>query len=122
MSADAATNVQTADAPEETLRRTVLQHAASSIPGREIVQTLIEMPAGVASSWHIHPGEEVGYVIAGTADLEIHGRPARVLRAGDPFLVPPRTPHNVRSRDPEPARMLSTYLVETGQPVATFVK
>ena len=47
------------------LKRTELQHVPSSIPGREIVQVLTEIPAGVESGWHQHPGEEVGYIVAG---------------------------------------------------------
>ncbi len=39
------------------LKRTELQRSASSIPGREIVQVLTEIPAGVESGWHIHPVE-----------------------------------------------------------------
>jgi hypothetical protein len=37
------------------------------------------------------------------------------------FLIPPRTSHNARDLGPETGRMLSTYIVETGQPIATFV-
>ena len=48
------------------LHRTVLQHQSSSIPGRDIVQVLTEIPAGVESGWHTRPGEEVGYILAGT--------------------------------------------------------
>jgi len=38
---------QPIDALAGKLQRTELQHSASSIPGREIVQVLIEIPAGV---------------------------------------------------------------------------
>ncbi len=38
------------------LKRTEIQHSGSSIPGREIVQVLTEIPAGVESGWHMHPG------------------------------------------------------------------
>ena len=51
---------QPADALAARLKRTELQHQASSIPGREIVQVLTEIPCGVESGWHIHPGEEAG--------------------------------------------------------------
>ena len=104
-----------------TLRRTEVQRGPSSIPGREIVQVLTEIPVGVESGWHTHPGEEVGYIVAGTVEMLIEGRPARTLRAGDGFLVPPRTPHNARDLGPGPGRMLSTYIVEIGQPLATLV-
>src|SRR3954462_6491623 len=101
------------------LKRTELQHSASSIPGREIVQVLTEIPAGVESGWHLHPGEEVGYILAGTGEMLIRGRPTLILRAGDPFLMPPGTPHNALDVGPETGRMLSTYFVEAGQPLVT---
>jgi quercetin dioxygenase-like cupin family protein len=82
------------DALAGKLKRTELQHKASSIPGREIVQVLTEIPAGVESGWHMHPGEEVGYILAGTVEMMIQGQPTLTLHAGDPFLMPPRTPHN----------------------------
>src|SRR3954451_1317510 len=103
------------------LKRTELQHSASSIPGRDIVQVLTEIPAGVESGWHMHPGEEVGYILAGTVEMEIQGRPTLTLRAGDPFLMPPRTPHNARDLGPETGQMLSTYIVEAHAPLASFV-
>ena len=121
MSAEAKTDPQPRDDLAGKLRRTEIQHASSSIPGREIVQVLTEIPAGVESGWHQHPGEEVGYIVVGTVRMEIEGRPTLTLDAGDPFLIPPRTPHNALDLGPETGRMLSTYIVEVGQPIATFV-
>jgi quercetin dioxygenase-like cupin family protein len=104
------------------LKRTELQHSASSIPGREIVQVLTEIPAGVESGWHQHPGEEVGYILAGTVTMEIQGKPTLTLGQGDPFLMPPRTPHNATDLGPETGKMLSTYIVKPEQPLATFTR
>jgi len=103
------------------LRRTELQHVASSIPGREIVQVLTEIPAGVESGWHQHPGEEVGYILAGTVEMRIHGRPTLTLKTGQGFLIPPRKPHNALDLGPDVGQMLSTYIVEVDEPLATFV-
>jgi quercetin dioxygenase-like cupin family protein len=103
------------------LKRTELQRSRLSVPGREIVQVLTEIPAGVESGWHQHPGEEVGYILAGTVEMHLHDRPMLTLNAGDPFLIPPRTPHNAVDLGPETGRMLSTYIVELDQPLATFV-
>jgi quercetin dioxygenase-like cupin family protein len=103
------------------LRRTEVQRTASSVPGREIVQVLTEIPVGVSSGWHVHPGEEVGYIVAGTVRMEIEGRPPLTLDAGDGFLIPARTAHNATDLGPDVGRMLSTYLVEIGEPLATFV-
>jgi quercetin dioxygenase-like cupin family protein len=103
------------------LARREVQRAPSSIPGREILQVETLIPPGLESGWHAHPGEEVGYNIAGQVEMMVHGRATVVLRPGDGFLIPPRTPHIARDLGPETGRMLSTYIVETGQPIATFV-
>jgi quercetin dioxygenase-like cupin family protein len=103
-----------------TLKRTEVQRASSSIAGREIVQVLTEIPEGVESGWHTHPGEEVGYILAGTVEMRIRDADTLVLHAGDGFLIPPRTPHNARDLGPGTGRMLSTYIVEIGQPLATL--
>ena len=104
-----------------TLKRTELQRAPSSIPGREIVQVLTEIPCGVESGWHFHPGEEVGYIAAGTVEMRIQDRPTITLRTGEGFLIPPRTPHNALDLGPDTGRMLSTYIVEIGEPLTTLV-
>ena len=114
------TSTPATDALAGKLVRTELQRSASSVPGREIVQVLTEIPAGVESGWHQHPGEEVGYILAGTVEMRIQGRPTLTLRAGDPFLMPPRTPHNALDVGPETGQMLSTYFVEVDEPLATF--
>ena len=103
------------------LKRTEIQHKGSSIPGREIVQVLTEIPCGVESGWHIHPGEEVGYIVAGTVKMMIAGKPTLTLNAGDGFLMMPREPHNALDIGPDTGMMLSTYIVEEGQALATFV-
>lgn len=116
-----AGNEQGADALTAKLKRTELQHERSSIPGREIVQVLTEIPEGVASGWHVHPGEEVGYILAGTVAMMVKDQPTRTLRAGDPFLIPPGTPHNALDVGPGTGMMLSTYVVEIGRPISSFV-
>jgi quercetin dioxygenase-like cupin family protein len=121
MSSDPTTSVpQAADGLAATLRRTEVQRGPSSIPGREIVQVLTEIPVGVESGWHTHPGEEVGYIVAGIVEMRIRDADTLILQAGDGFLIPPRTAHNARDLGPGTGRMLSTYIVEIGQPLATL--
>jgi quercetin dioxygenase-like cupin family protein len=103
------------------LARREVQRSALSIQAREMVQVETLIPPGVESGWHVHPGEEVGYIIAGQVEMRVQGRATVVLNPGDGFLIPQRTPHNARDLGPETGRMLSTYIVETGQPIATFV-
>ena len=119
--ASKGTQAQPRDELASKLARREVQRSPSSIPGREIVQVETLIPVGVESGWHVHPGEEVGYIIAGQVEMAVQGRATVVLNSGDGFIIPPRTPHNARDLGPETGRMLSTYIVETGQPIATFV-
>ena len=107
-----------ADALAATLTRTEVQRVTSSVPGREIVQVRTEIPVGVASGWHTHPGEEVGYLVAGTVRMEIRDQQTLVLSAGDGFCIPPDTPHNALDLGPDTGVMLSTYLVDVARPLS----
>jgi quercetin dioxygenase-like cupin family protein len=75
----------------------------------------------VESGWPIHPGEEVGYIVAGSVKMMVQDQPSLTLHAGDGFLMTPRLPHNALDIGPDTVRMLSTYIVEVGQPRATSV-
>jgi quercetin dioxygenase-like cupin family protein len=112
---------QPADELSGKLKRTEIQRRPSSIPGREIVQVLTEIPAGVESGWHFHPGEEVGYLIAGHVEMMFKDQDTLHLHAGEGFLITPRTHHNALDVGPETGLMLSTYIVEIGQPLATLI-
>lgn len=112
--------VQDADELRGRLTRTEIQHVSSSIPGRDIVQVLTEIPVDVSSGWHHHPGEEVGYIVEGKVRMEREDAATQILTAGEGFLIPPRVSHNATDLGPDTGRMLSTYIVETGQPIATL--
>jgi quercetin dioxygenase-like cupin family protein len=70
----------------------------------------------------MHPGEEFGYVLEGTIELMEDGKPARRLKAGDIIFVPANTVHNARNVGTGTLRVLSTYVLETGKPMAIPVK
>ena len=106
------------DAFTGRLRRREIQRSLFSVPDREIVQVLTEIPEGVESGWHTHPGEEVGYLVAGTVRMEIRDRPTLLLTAGDGFCIPPDTPHNALDLGPDTGVMLSTYLVDVDRPLS----
>ena len=42
-------------------------------------------------------GNEIGYVLEGSAVLEVQGKPPVTLKAGDSFQTKPREVHNVRN-------------------------
>ena len=117
LSLTAIAAVVTAQAP--TFKRTIVQQADLSIPGKEAVTAFVEFqPNGVAGR-HTHPGEEVGYVIEGTVLVEIDGKPAQTLTAGKAFLIPSGAIHNATNKGTGVTKILATYIVEKGKPVAT---
>jgi len=102
--------------------RKMLQDQNLSAHGRHAVQVVAEFAPGVAAGKHTHPGEELGYVLEGSLLLEIEGEAPRSLKAGDSFFVPAGKPHDGKNTGSGPAKVLATYVVETGKPVASPVK
>ncbi len=109
-----------APAAPSPLKRTMLQtKALISNPGREAITARAELSVGGAAPRHTHSGEEIGYVLEGTAVAEVQGQPDRTLKAGDTFFIPPNTPHLVRNTGTVVWIAVSTYLNELGKPLAT---
>ena len=108
-------------AQQAGFKRTVLQQGDLSLPGREVVTALAEFQPGATVGRHTHPGEEAGYVLEGTVVLEQEGKPAVTLGVGRTFLIPAGTVHNATNSSSAPARVLATYIVEKGKPLATPV-
>ena len=88
----------------------------------EVVQARADFDPGAAIGKHTHPGEEFGYVLEGSLELEIAGKPNATLKAGDTFFVPPNTVHAAKSVGGGPTKVLATYHVEKGKPLASMVK
>src|SRR5262245_52815934 len=85
--------VQIARAQTPGFKRVELQRHDLATPGREVVQARADFdPAGVVPK-HTHPGDEVAYVLSGEIVLEVEGKPAAKLKAGDVFFIPAGTVH-----------------------------
>ena len=118
----ASLSAQQPAAPQTGFKRTVVQQGDLSAPGREVVQAIAEIQPGAESGRHTHPGEEVAYILEGTVMLEVQGKPAVAKKAGDAFIVPPGTIHNAKNTGKTVAKVLGTYIIEKGKPVATPVQ
>jgi quercetin dioxygenase-like cupin family protein len=64
----------------------------------------------------------VAYILEGTVLVEVDGKPAATMKAGQYFIVPAGTIHNATNNSKGNAKVLATYIVEKGKPVATPVK
>ena len=110
------------NAQQPGFSRTVIQRGDLSMPGREVVSAIAEFQPGATVGRHTHPGEEAGYVLEGTLLLELEGKPPVTLKAGETFFAPSGTVHNATNKGSSRARVLATYIVEKGKPLATPAK
>ena len=104
------------------ITRIDLQRYDLSVPGREVVQAIVELDPGVTSSRHTHPGEEIIYVLEGSLEYEVEGKAPVTLKAGEVFFVPAETIHAVRNVGSGEAAELATYVVEKGKPLIVLVE
>jgi len=117
-----AAAVAAAATQQSGFSRTTIYSADLSMPGREIVQAIAEFQPHATVGWHTHPGEEGGYLLEGEFLFEVQGKPAVTLKAGQTFFVGPGVPHNATNHSATAkTRVLATYIVEKGKPLATAV-
>ena len=111
-----------AGAQQPGVRRIDLQRHDLSVPGREVIQARVELDPGVAFGNHWHPGEEIVYVIEGSLEYQVEGKPPVTLKGGDVLFIPARTIHAARNVGGVKGAELATYVVEKGKPLVVMVK
>jgi quercetin dioxygenase-like cupin family protein len=102
-------------------RRVDLQRHDLSAQGREVIQARVEIDPGVTSPRHTHPGEEIIYVLEGSLEYQVEGKPPVTLKAGDVLFIPAGTVHAAKNVGNGNAAELATYVVEKGKPLVTVV-
>lgn len=108
-------------APSGGVTRNILAKTDGPAAGYEtlLVEAIIE--GGVAVGKHTHPGIESAYVMEGGFELPIQGQETRMLKPGDGFQIPPNTPHAGGKAGTAKTRLIITYVVEKGKPLASPV-
>jgi quercetin dioxygenase-like cupin family protein len=106
-------------AQNPAFKRTVVNKADISVPGREAVIAKIEIVPGAKVGRHTHPGEEISYVESGEGEILMEGKPPLKVKTGDGFIVPAGTKHDAHNTGTEPLRLVAVYVVEKGKPIAT---
>ncbi len=108
--------------PPGSAKRTDLQRHDLSTPGHEAIQVRVDFAPGVVAPNHKHPGEEIIYVLEGTIEYQVEGKPPVTLKAGGVLFVPAGVPHSAKNTGKVNASELATYVVEKGKPLVTLVK
>jgi len=111
-----------ARAQQPGIKRTDLQRHDLSVPGREVVQVRVDFAPGVAFGKHSHPGEEIVYVLEGSLEYQVEGKPPVTLKAGEVLFIPAGTVHAAKNVGSGDGAELATYIVEKGKPLVVMVK
>ncbi|MEO9132881.1 MAG: cupin domain-containing protein, partial [Sphingomonas sp.] len=90
---------------------------ASDPSKEESIGIAVIQPSAPAER-HSHAENEIGYVLAGTSLLEVDGQPTRTIKAGDSFAIPAGTVHRAKPSGTVPFKVVVTYIVAKGQPLA----
>jgi quercetin dioxygenase-like cupin family protein len=109
-------------AQQPGIKRTDLQRHDLSVPGREVIQARVDFDPGVVSPKHTHPGEEIIYVLEGTLEYQVEGKPPVTLKAGDVLFIPDGTIYSAKNVGSGNVAELATYVVEKGKPLLTLAK
>ena len=101
--------------------RKILSQTDGPAAGYVTLLVEAEIEAGVSVGRHTHPGIESAHVLEGGFELPIEGQPTRMLKPGDSVQVPPNTPHAGGKAGTAKTRLIITYVVEKGKPLASPV-
>ncbi|HEX4319541.1 MAG TPA: cupin domain-containing protein [Acidobacteriaceae bacterium] len=77
----------------------------------------IDFQPGQQTGRHLHPCAVVGYIVSGTASLQIEGQPAQPLPAGSAFHEPANTVIAAfdNASNSEPMTFIACYLLDGDQ-------
>lgn len=104
------------------VKRNILLKQDMSIPDREAVMALVELPPGSAEGKHTHPAEVYAFVQEGTISLENEGNPTVTLKAGDVFHLLPGKVHQAINNGSVTAKLAAVFVAEKGKPLTTPAK
>ena len=99
--------------------RKILSQTDGPVPGYVTLLVEATIEAGVPVGRHTHPGIESAYFLEGGFELPIQGQATRTVKAGDAVQIPAETPHAGGKAGDAKTRVLITYVVEKGKPLAS---
>lgn len=108
--------------PAPSVKRNIVMKQDMSLPDREGVMAIVELPPGSAEGKHTHNAEVFAFVLEGTIVLENEGFPTATLKAGDVFHVAPGKIHQAINNGSAGAKLAAVFVAEKGKPLTTPVK
>ncbi len=116
---------QSQSAPAGTeIKRTVLIKAENlkGCPGMDGYLTITEIPPGMTTGKHTHPGHEFGYWLEGEGVYQEEGKQQIAVKAGGTDHIDPMVVHYGTNTGSTPLKIVVFLVVEHGKPIATPVQ
>lgn len=107
---------------QTAISRTELKRGDLTNKDMDIIVVVVEVPPGEALAKHIHPGEEIVYVLQG-ATLDLPDGSHRELPTGVAVINARDVPHaGFKIGGDKPLKMLNVFVVDKGKPMTEFVR
>lgn len=100
----------------------ILTTDLTGIEGKEGIIYIARVLPGEVAGKHYHPGYQFSYVLEGSIIMNMEGKSPVTYKPGDAFYVPPRQVHWPQNDGTVPAKIVSFWIKEKGEPANIPVK
>lgn len=109
-------SIQITSAQDPLKAGTIIQRTELADPkGMEAILVLREVPPGKESTKHTQSNIEIVYIAEGSVIVEIQGKPAQTVKAGEAFKTTAGEVHNVKNASAtQPVKALAFYVAKKG--------
>ena len=105
-------------APKGVAIKVLLRTTVSGDASKEAIVASGELQPSATTGRHIHPGDEYGTVLQGELEISVDGQPAKRVKAGEAYHNARDVIHETRNVGAGVARIVSTFIIEKGQPIS----
>jgi quercetin dioxygenase-like cupin family protein len=88
---------------------------------REVVLGRVDIAPGAAVEPHVHPGQEMGYIVTGQLTLKVRGQPDRHMVPGQTYQIAAGVPHEaIADADSRGGVSISAvWVLDKGKPMSS---
>jgi quercetin dioxygenase-like cupin family protein len=103
----------------QEIKRKIISRADLTGTNMEVIMVETELPPGVTSPRHTHPGEEAYYVVEG-GTVQFPGEEPKLREPGTGGINKREMPHaGYKVVGDKTIKIVSVYIVDKGKPLAT---
>ena len=114
--------VQPSPVQPAPVKRTIVGKADVPNSNYEAITAIVEIAPGFKAGRHLHPGVVYAQVLEGEFWLAIDDQPEKIYKAGEQLSLPMKAIHNEGAVGSSPLKLVATYVIEKGQPLAQPIK